>query len=45
MEGTRKRGRYEVEGDFNVGPRGGEAQQAVRRDGRECRESVWRGKV
>ena len=45
MEGKRKGGRDEVEGDLNIGPRGGEARQAVRRDRRECRESVWEGKV
>ena len=45
MEGTRKRRIDEVEGDFNLGPRGGEERQAVRRDRRECRESVWEGKV
>jgi hypothetical protein len=45
MEGTRNRRRDVVEGDFNVGPRGGEVRQAGRRDRRECRESVGEGKV
>jgi hypothetical protein len=45
MEGTRKRRRDKVEGDFNVSPRGGESRQAVRRDRREWRESVREGKV
>ena len=44
MEETRKRWKDEVKGYFNVGSRGDETRQAVRRDRRECREFVWEGK-
>jgi hypothetical protein len=45
MEGTRKRWRYGVEEDLNVGLNGGEVQKVVRRDRGECVESLCVGKV
>ena len=34
-----------LKGGLNVGPNGGEARKAVRRDRRECRESEWEVEV